>query len=142
MNGYLLDTNVPSEFSRDRPEPRVVKWLKAQPVTTLFLSAITIGEIRKGLVVTPQGRRRADLETWFHTDLLVWFRNRVLPVTHAIADRWGELDGQCQLKGRPLNTADGLIAATALEHDLTVVTRNVRHFEDLGVAIFNPWELP
>ena len=56
MNGYLLDTNVPSEFSRDRPEPRVVKWLKAQPVTTLFLSAITIGEIRKGLVVTPQGQ--------------------------------------------------------------------------------------
>jgi len=98
-------------------------------------------------VVTPQGRRRADLEMWFHTDLLVWFRNRVLPVTHAIADRWGELDrgeldGQCQLKGRPLNTADGLIAATAVEHDLTVVTRNVRHFEDLGVAIFNPWELP
>ena len=108
MNGYLLDTNVPSEFSRDRPEPRVVKWLKAQPVTTLFLSAITIGEIRKGLVVTPQGRRRVDLETWFHTDLLVWFRNRVLPVTHAIADRWGELDGQSQLTGRPLNTADGL----------------------------------
>lgn len=90
MNGYLLDTNVPSEFSRDRPDPRVVTWLKA----------------------------------------------------HAIADRWGELDGQCQLKGRPLNTADGLIAATALEHDLTVVTRNVRHFEDLGVGIFNPWELP
>ena len=93
-------------------------------------------------MVTPQGRRRADLETWFRTDLLVWFRNRVLPVTHAIADRWGELDGQCQLKGKPLNTADGLIAATALEHDLTVVTRNIRHFEDLGVAIFNPWELP
>jgi toxin FitB len=141
VNGYLLDTNVPSEFSRDRPEPSVVKWLKAQPVTTLFLSAITIGEIRRGLVVTPQGRR-ADLEAWFHTDLLVWFRSRVLPVTHAIADRWGELDGQCQLKGRPLNTADGLIAATAVEHDLTLVTRNVRHFEDLGVAIFNPWELP
>ena len=98
MNGYLLDTNVPSEFSRDRPEPRVVKWLKAQPVTTLFLSAITIGEIRKGLVVTPQGRRRADLETWFHTDLLLWFRNRVLPVTHAIADRWGELDGQVSIE--------------------------------------------
>ena len=99
MNGYLHDTNVPSEFSRDRPEPRVVKWLKAQPVTTLFLSAITIGEIRKRLVVMPQGRRRTGLETWFHTDLLVWFRNRVLPVTHAIADRWGELDGQCQLRG-------------------------------------------
>jgi predicted nucleic acid-binding protein len=69
VNGYLLDTYVPSEFSRDRPEPRVVKWLTAQPGTTLFLSAITIGEIRRGLVVTPQGRRRADLEMRFHTCL-------------------------------------------------------------------------
>lgn len=141
MNGYLLDTNVPSEFSRDRPEPRVVQWLKAQPVTTLFLSAITIGEIRKGLVVMPQGRRRTDLEMWFHGELLVWFGNRILPVTHAVAERWGELEGQCQLKGKPLNTGDGLIAATAIELDLTVVTRNVKDFSGLGVAIMNPWDI-
>lgn len=140
MSGYLLDTNVPSEFSRDRPEPRVVQWLKAQPVTTLFLSAVTIGEIRKGLVVLPQSRRRSDLETWFHTDLLVWFRNRILPVTHAVADKWGVLDGQCQLRGTPLNTADGMIAATAIEHGLTLVTRNVKDFAGLSVDIFNPWE--
>jgi len=88
-------------------------------------------------VVTPQGRRRADLETWFHTDLLGWFQNRVLPVRHAIADRCGELGGQRQLKGRPLNTADGLIAATALEHDLTVVTRNAaRNFCGLSLSRF------
>jgi toxin FitB len=86
--GYLLDTNVPSEFSRDRPEPRVVQWLKAQPVPSLFLSVITIGEIRKGLVAMPPGRRRTELEAWLHTDLLVWFHNRILPVTLAIADRW------------------------------------------------------
>ena len=141
MSGYLLDTNVPSEFSRDRPEPRVVQWLKAQPVTTLFLSAVTIGEIRKGLVVLPQSRRRSDLEMWFQTDLLVWFRNRILPVTHAVADRWGVLDGQCQLGGTPLNTADGMIAATAIEHSLTLVTRNVKDFAGLGVVIFNPWEM-
>ena len=140
MSGYLLDTNVPSEFSRDRPEPRVVQWLKAQPVTTLFLSAVTIGEIRKGLVVLPQSRRRSDLETWFHTDLLVWFRNRILPVTHAVADKWGVLDGQCQLRGTPLNTADGMIAATAIEHGLTLVTRNVKDFAGLSVDLFNPWE--
>ena len=65
MNGYLLDTNVPSEFSRDRPELRVVQWLKAQPVTTLFVSVVTIGEIRKGLIMLPQGQRRTGLETWF-----------------------------------------------------------------------------
>jgi len=97
-----------------------VEWLKAQPVTTLFLSAVTIGEIRKGLIVLPLGRRRSELEMWFHTDLLTWFHNRVLPVTSAVADRWGVLDGQCQLRGTPLNTADGMIAATAIEQGLTV----------------------
>ena len=117
-----------------------MQWLKAHPVATLFLSAVTIGEIRKGLVVLPQGRRRTELETWFHTDLLNWFRDRILPVTHPIADRWGVLDGQRQLKGAPLNTADGMIAATALEHDLTVVARNVKDFAGLGVAVFNPWD--
>ena len=140
MNGYLLDTNIPSEFSRVRPEPRVAEWLKAQPVTRLFLSAVTIGEIRKGLVVLPLGRRRSELEKWFHTDLLTWFHDRVLPVTHAVADRWGALDGQCQMRGTPLNTADGMIAATALHHGLTLVTRNVRDFAGLDVDIFNPWE--
>ena len=85
----------------------------------------------QGLVVLPEGRRRAELEKY--TDLIIWFRGRVLPVTHSIADRWGALDGECQLRGTPLNTADGMIAATALERGLTVVTRNVRDFAGLGV---------
>jgi len=140
VSGYLLDTNVPSEFSRDRPEARVVQWLKAQPAAMLFLSVVTIGEIRKGLIVMPQGRRRTELEAWFHTDLLIWFSNRILPVTHSIADRWGILEGECQLRGTPLNTADGLIAATALEHNLTIVTRNVKDFAGLGVVLLNPWD--
>jgi toxin FitB len=140
VKGYLLDTNVPSEFSRDRPEPRVVRWLKSQPVMALFISVVTIGEIRKGLTVMAQGRRRNELEIWFHNELLRWFRNRILPVTYDIAERWGVWEGQCQLKGTSLNTADGLIAATALEHDLTIVTRNVKHFAGFGGAIFNPWE--
>lgn len=139
MNGYLLDPNVPSEFSGDRPQPRVVDWVKTQPIVTLFLSAVTVGEIRKGLIVLPQSRRRSELEKWFHTDLLVWFRDRILPVTYSIADRWGILDGQCQLRGTPLNT--GMIASTAIEHGLTVVARNVKDFADLGVDIFNPWEM-
>jgi predicted nucleic acid-binding protein len=101
VNGYLLDTNVPSEFSQDRPEPHVVEWLKKQSDTTLFLSAVTIGEIRRKLIVLPPGRRRTELEKWFHTDLLIWFRDRILPVTYAVADRWGVLDGQCQLRGTP-----------------------------------------
>jgi predicted nucleic acid-binding protein len=139
VTGYLLDTNVPSEFSRDRPEPHVVEWLQRQPVTTMFLSVVTIGEICKGLTVLPLGRRRSELEKWFHTDLLTWFGDRILPVTYAVAIRWGVLDGQRQLRGTPLNTADGLIAATAIEHGLTIVTRNIRDFDDLGADIFNPW---
>jgi predicted nucleic acid-binding protein len=93
VNGYLLDTNVPSEFRRERPEPAVVQWLKRQPATMLFLSAVTIGEIRRGLVIMPQSRRRTELETWFQADLLVWFRDRILPVTQSVGDRWGALDG-------------------------------------------------
>jgi predicted nucleic acid-binding protein len=115
-------------------------WLKAQPATTLFLSAVTIGEIRRGLVVLPPSRRRSDLETWFHNELLAWFQDRILPVTHSVADRWGMLDGQRQMQGVPLNTADGMIAATAAEHSLTLVTRNTKDFSDLGVDVFNPWE--
>jgi predicted nucleic acid-binding protein len=139
VNAYLLDTNIPSEFSRDRPEPRVVQWLKTQPVEMLFLSVVTIGEIRRGLVLLPQGRRRVELETWFHTDMLAWFRDRILPVTHSIADRWGMLDGLSQLRGTPLDMADGMIAATSLEHDLTLVSRNVRDFARLGIEVVNPW---
>jgi predicted nucleic acid-binding protein len=139
VNGYLLDTNIPSEFTRNRPEPRVVQWLKARPVTALFLSVVTIGEIRKGLIMLPQGRRRNELEAWFQNDLPAWFLDRILPITPAIADRWGVLDGQCQLKGTPLNTADGMIGATAIEYDLTIVTRNVRDFAGLGAEFLNPW---
>lgn len=80
------------------------------------------------------------MEVWFQTELLIWFRDRILPITLAIADRWGALDGHCQLNGTPLNTADGLIAATAIEHDLILVTRNVKDFAALGGEVFNPWD--
>jgi predicted nucleic acid-binding protein len=106
VNGYLLDTNVTSEFSRDRPEPRVVEWLKKQPVATIFLSAVTIGEIRKGLMLLPPSRRLSVLEQWFYADLLIGFRQRILPVTVAVAERWGVLDGQCR------TPAGGMIAST------------------------------
>jgi toxin FitB len=90
--------------------------------------------------IIPAAQRRAALEQWFENDLVPRFRERILPVTYAIADRWGRLDGECQLRGAPLNTADGLIAATALEHALTLVTRNVKDFAGLGVTLFNPWD--
>jgi predicted nucleic acid-binding protein len=101
------------------------------------LSVVSIGELRRGLVIPPASKRRIELERWFENDLLPRFLGRILALTHSIADRWGLLDGQCQLKGMPLNTADGMIAATAIEHGLTVVTRNMRDFAGLGIEVFN-----
>ena len=139
MSGFLLDTNIPSELIRTRPEPRLENWFYAQDEQALYLSVVSIGELRRGFVLLPAFERRAALEQWFENDLVPRFRERILPVTYAIAERWGRLDGESQLRGAPLNTADGLIAATALEHELTVVTRNVKDFAGLGVTLFNPW---
>ncbi len=140
MNGFLLDTNIPSELIRTRPDPRVGNWVYAQDEQSLYLSAVSIGELRRGIVILPASKRRTELEQWLQNDLVPRFRERILPVTHSIGDRWGVLDGHCQLKGTPLNTADGMIAATALEHGLTIVTRNVRDFAGLGVTVLNPWD--
>ena len=139
MSDFLLDTNIPSELIRTRPDPRVGNWVYTRDEQSLYLSVVSIGELRRGFVVLPVSKRRTALERWFENDLLPRFRGRILPVTHSIADRWGLLDGECQLKGTPLNTADGMIAATALEHGLTIVTRNEKDFAHLGVAIVNPW---
>jgi toxin FitB len=141
VSGFLLDTNIPSELIRTRPEPRVANWVYARDEQSLFLSVVSIGELRRGFVVLPASKRRTELEQWFENDLVPRFRGRILPVSFPIADRWGLLGGECQLRGTPLNTADGMIAATALEHDLTVVTRNVKDFAGLGVTVFNPWDV-
>ncbi len=139
MSALLLDTNVPSETIRSLPDPKVDAWVRAQDDQNLHLSVITIGELRKGLDLTPQGKRRAELLEWLDKDLIPTFDGRILPVTYAIAERWGALSAQRHRAGRPLSMADGLIAATALEHGLTVVTRNVKDFDLLGVKILNPW---
>ena len=141
MSGFLLDTNIPSELIRSRPDSSVEKWVYAQDEQSLYLSVVSVGELRRGCVLLPASKRRNELERWFENDLLPRFEGRILPVTRAIADRWGVLDGQCQLKGTPLNTADGMIAATAIEHGLTVVTRNIRDYAGLGVEALNPWDV-
>jgi toxin FitB len=140
VSGFLLDTNIPSELIRTRPEPRVEKWVYAADEQSLYLSVVSIGELRRGFVLLPVSKRRQLLEHWFENDLLPRFQARILPVTQSIADRWGTLDARREMKGAPLNTADGMIAATALEHGLTLVTRNVKDFAGLGVEILNPWE--
>ena len=105
----------------------------------LFLSVVSMGEMRKGVTILPASARRTQLEKSIEAQVPHWFEGRILPVTQAIAERWGELDGTRQLAGRPRNAPDGMIAATALEHDLTVVTRNVKDFAGLGVVLIDPW---
>ena len=117
-----------------------MSWLRLQPSESIFISAISLGELQRGVtLLMPSGGRRAHLEQMIQQILPLWFESRVMPVDRSIAER-GDLDARRQLAGRPLNTGDGLIAATALEHGLTVVTRNVQDFAGLGVPVFNPWE--
>jgi predicted nucleic acid-binding protein len=140
MSGFLLDTNVLSELTRPQPDRRVVEWLNTIDESLLYLSVLTLGEIRKGLTILATGRRRSLLEAWLDTELAARFGGRVLPIDHAVADRWGRLAGEAARRGAPLPVIDGLLAATALRHDLTIVSRNVRDFAAQGLASLNPWD--
>jgi len=138
VSGFLLDTNCISEAVRVRPDPRVAQWFDSTDEQLLYLSVLTLGEIRKGIAGILQGKRRAALEAWLG-DLELRFAGRILPVDEAVAERWGWLDARLQQKGRPVAIVDGLLAATALHYDLTTVTRNVSHFADTGLPVLNPW---
>src|SRR5437867_5741572 len=125
MNGYLLDTNVISEFSKKKADERVRKWVDAQNEATLYLSVLTFGEIRKGITLLPQAEKRAELEKWLDTELRARFKDRLLPITDGIAVIWGSMAAKAQMEGIALGAIDGLLGATAANHELTVVTRNV-----------------
>jgi len=127
-------------MTRPYPRPSVSGWLDDADDDELYFSVVSLGEILKGVTVLEPSKRRSQLQLWLDETLRPWFDGRILPVTQPIAERWGALAGQSQMKGTPLGVVDGLIAATALEHDLTVVTRNVKDFAGLGVAVFNPWD--
>ncbi len=139
MTSYLIDTNVISELIRPVPEPSVLRWVESTAPAALFASVVTWGEIRLGVENMPAGRRRTEIEDWLLTGLPEWFGANLLPITRTIADQWGRITARARKSGITLATADGLIAATALEHGLTLVTRNVRDFTSLGVSLFNPW---
>ncbi len=137
---WLLDTCVISELVKPSPAASVCDWLAARDEETLFLSAITLGELEKGVAKLPaSARKKTQLARWLRSELPERFSNRILPVDAQVAARWGELAGGAAARGKPLPVIDGLIAATALQHNLTVVTRNVRDFERCGVRPFNPW---
>jgi len=134
--GRLTCERVSSRNQR----PLVRDWLRSTDPDLLWASVVSFGEIRKGIERLAAGQRRAELEEWVARELDQWFEERLLPVTKAVAERWGVLSARALDKGTPLPNNDGLIAATAIEHDLTLVTRNVRDFVGLEVTIVNPWE--
>jgi len=117
-----------------------MEWMDAADERLLYLSVLTLGEIRKGLAALPQSRRRTRLETWLEVELHTRFSGRLLPIDGEVANRWGLLAAQAKRKGRPLAIIDGLLAATALHYNLTMVTRNSGDFEVAQVPVLNPWE--
>ena len=135
---YLIDTNVLSELRRKQPDPNVVAWMQARPRQSLFLSVLTLGEIRKGLERVEDAARKQSLLDWLEVELPNYFVGRLLTVDAHTADRWGRLMAQA---GRPLPAIDGLLAATAMQHDLTLVTRNIKDFAGLEVRLINPWDV-
>jgi len=139
VNGFLLDTNVISELIKSEPDGHVLRWIDETEETILFLSVLTLGEIRNGIERLNPGKRRGRLESWLAVDLRLRFQDRILTVNEDIAERWGALSATAARKGRPVPVIDGLLAATALHHDLMLVTRNDRDVRGTGVPTLNPW---
>jgi predicted nucleic acid-binding protein len=139
VSGFLLDTNVISELIRPKPDSKVTKWIDANDEELLFLSVLTLGEIRKGVVLLPRSARRTALEAWLLSDLPLRFSGRILNIDQEVADRWGHLSGLTSARGANVAVIDGLLAATAREHNLTFVTRNTKDVAATGVSLFNPW---
>jgi predicted nucleic acid-binding protein len=133
---YLLDTNVVSESRRKTPDANVVRWLSERPAATLYLSVLTLGELRKGIASLADDHRRGLLQDWLEVELPAFFIGRILPVDAAVADTWGRVLARA---GRPLPSIDSLIGATAARHGMSVVTRNAKDYAGLGVTVINPW---
>jgi predicted nucleic acid-binding protein len=136
---FLLDTNMVSEWVKPAPDGGVMAWLAQADEDRVFISVITLAELRHGVERLPSGARRDRLDAWLTQQVPARFETRVLPVDALIANAWGRLMARGQALGRPVGTMDAFIAATAESHGLTLVTRNVRDFEPLGIPLVNPW---
>lgn len=136
---FLLDTNVVSEWVKPRPNAGVMRWLAGVDEDSVFLSIVTLAELRHGIERLATGSRRNRLDEWLRNDLVLRFDGRVLPIEEETADAWGRLVARREAQGRPINAMDALLAATALVHSLTLVTRNDSDFASSVKTMVNPW---
>ena len=136
---FLLDTNVVSEWTKPRPNPGVIQWLSQVDENEVFLSVVTFAELRHGIERLPAGARKRNLDGWLRSELPLRFESRIVLVDGAVADTWGRIVSRSESRGRPLAAMDGLIAATAEVHGLTLVTRNTSDFEPAVKSLLNPW---
>ena len=134
---YLIDTNVLSELRRKTPDEQVVNWVNSRPATSLYLSVLTLGELRKGIESLADAKRRLKLADWLETELPLFFAGRIISIDDGVAHRWGRLLAHA---GRTLPAIDSLLGATAAHHGLTMVTRNSKDFANLGLEVLNPWK--
>jgi predicted nucleic acid-binding protein len=136
---FLLDTNVVSEWVKPRPDPGVIRWLADIDEDRVFLSVVTLAELRHGIERLADGSRGRRLDAWLRDELPLRFEGRLLPVDEAIADRWGEVVARREAAGRPIDVIDAFIAATANVHALKLVTRDESDFKSAVNEIVNPW---
>ncbi|MCI0598478.1 MAG: type II toxin-antitoxin system VapC family toxin [Beijerinckiaceae bacterium] len=136
---FLVDTNVISEVARPQPNQKVLAFLHETDEDRLFISVITLGELRRGVALKSEGKVKASLDTWLRVDLPERFAGRIVNITAPIANVWGELMASAQRRGIALHAMDGFLAATARAHNHTLVTRNVRDFMPFGLPLLDPW---
>ena len=136
---YILDTNVVSELVAQNPDHHVIQWVESVDPESLFLSVITIGEIKKGVEKLSSSKRKKNLIAWLEQDLLVRFREHILPIDTSVVMTWGRLLAELEKSGKPMHAIDSLLAATASDLGYTLVTRNITDFEDASIRLLNPW---
>ena len=137
---YLLDTNVLCEPTKPKPNGRVMEWLAVTDEDRLYLSAVTLAEVQRGVSRMPSGVRRERIRHWLEHDVFERFGDRILSVDSAVGLQWGKIMAEAEVKGKAMSSLDGFIAATAVVRDLTLATRNVADFKDAVPQVVNPWE--
>ena len=139
MTGWLLDTNILSELRRPKPEPGVVAFVGAQPMEQLYVSSVTLAEIRFGIEMLPDATRRVELNDWLTLKVRPMFEQRILAVTEDVMFKWRLLVEEGRKIGHTFSQPDLIVAATGIHHGLTVVTRDTAHFAKARAIVFNPW---